>query len=228
MPFQIFAGENLLIQVPIYVLQPGWTWRGVYDATATYVVDDALLGLDNIGYHVIAAPPVGTAPPDVTYYEVLDAVPAESVKWVVVELTQPDSSGVAQTAITWTYRWIGDGFIGADLTVGAKYLIESYVAGDDFTNVGAGSNTQGVVFQAVTPTPAVWTNGSVLRNVDYPVNFKLETGQFIAELLNTDSQPLSGQYDMKISIGSVDSIYIASGAQTDVLCIPTALEVMTC
>lgn len=47
------------------------------------------------------------------------------------------------------------------LVVGTSYYIGSYVAGDDFTNVG-GTNTQGTYFIATGTTPSVWTNASSL------------------------------------------------------------------
>ena len=43
------------------------------------------------------------------------------------------------------------------------YEIVTYVAGDDFTNVGAPENATGVVFKATGTTPTTWTNGSTLR-----------------------------------------------------------------
>jgi hypothetical protein len=48
------------------------------------------------------------------------------------------------------------------LTTGQEYIIDNYVAGDDFTNVG-GSNSTGAVFTATGTTPTTWTNGSSLR-----------------------------------------------------------------
>ncbi len=42
------------------------------------------------------------------------------------------------------------------------YTIENYVAGDDFTNVGATLNQTGEVFVATGYVPAVYTNGSTL------------------------------------------------------------------
>jgi len=48
------------------------------------------------------------------------------------------------------------------LEIGSRYLINSYQYGDDFTNVGAPSNANGVEFVASGTTPAVWTNGSSL------------------------------------------------------------------
>lgn len=47
------------------------------------------------------------------------------------------------------------------LVVGNKYTITTFVAGDNFTNVG-GTDTTGSVFIATGPTPTTWTNGSTL------------------------------------------------------------------
>lgn len=51
------------------------------------------------------------------------------------------------------------------LVTGAKYKIVQYGTGDVFTNIGAGSNTTGVVFVASGTTPTTWTNGSVVSPV---------------------------------------------------------------
>jgi hypothetical protein len=51
------------------------------------------------------------------------------------------------------------------LTVGRAYYIESYVAGDNFTNVGAVSNLPGQFFIATGTTPTTWTNGSGIAEV---------------------------------------------------------------
>lgn len=48
------------------------------------------------------------------------------------------------------------------LEAGRIYEIVSYVAGDDFTNVGASSNATGVIFTATGTTPTTWTNFSRL------------------------------------------------------------------
>ena len=52
------------------------------------------------------------------------------------------------------------------LIVGRKYQIQTYVAGDDFTNVGAASNANGVEFIATGTTPTTWTNSSELIVAD--------------------------------------------------------------
>lgn len=48
------------------------------------------------------------------------------------------------------------------LTIGRRYYIKSFVAGDSFTNIGAGSNATGVSFTATGTTPTTWTNSSQL------------------------------------------------------------------
>lgn len=48
------------------------------------------------------------------------------------------------------------------LTIGETYQIETFETGDDFTNVGASSNTTGVVFVATGTTPTTWTNGTAI------------------------------------------------------------------
>ena len=46
------------------------------------------------------------------------------------------------------------------LTVGKRYRLTDFIAGDDFTNVGAASNADGVEFIATGTTPNTWTNSS--------------------------------------------------------------------
>jgi len=50
------------------------------------------------------------------------------------------------------------------LIAGQTYYIASYVAGDDFTNVG-GTNVTGNTFVASGTTPTAWTNSSILVSV---------------------------------------------------------------
>ena len=49
------------------------------------------------------------------------------------------------------------------LTNNMWYQIVEFVAGDDFGNVGAGSNATGVVFKSTGTTPTTWTNSSKLQ-----------------------------------------------------------------
>ena len=61
----------------------------------------------------------------------------------------------------------GAALTSGTLISGAVYKIGHFVTGDDFTNVGASSNANGVTFAASGTTPTTWTNGSILRRQDY-------------------------------------------------------------
>jgi hypothetical protein len=54
------------------------------------------------------------------------------------------------------------------LASGVLYRIDTFNAGDDFTNVGAESNTEGIEFIATGTTPATWSNGSVIVHEGKP------------------------------------------------------------
>lgn len=60
------------------------------------------------------------------------------------------------------------------LTVGKTYGIDTYIAGDDFSNVAnvrlGTINTKGCIFTATGTTPAVWTNGTNILDMLYPVS----------------------------------------------------------
>jgi hypothetical protein len=61
------------------------------------------------------------------------------------------------------------------LVVGKRYRINTYVAGDDFTAVGAASNASGVEFVA-TATTATWANASSLVRIGALAAFDFEVG----------------------------------------------------
>lgn len=52
------------------------------------------------------------------------------------------------------------------LVTGSVYKIVTFVAGDDFSNLGA-TNVTGNIFTATGTTPTTWTNGSSVRLYDY-------------------------------------------------------------
>lgn len=61
------------------------------------------------------------------------------------------------------------------LTVGVTYTIDVYGNGDDFTNVGAPNNNNGILFVATGTTPNNWSNGTNLQyNEGAPVVTVLE------------------------------------------------------
>lgn len=63
-----------------------------------------------------------------------------------------------------------------DLIVGHEYLISVYNATDDFANVGASANEQGISFTATGTTPTEWIASSVLvdKGLSAPVATVLE------------------------------------------------------
>lgn len=52
-----------------------------------------------------------------------------------------------------------------DLVVGKVYQILRFVFGDDFSNVGASSNSSGTVFTATGTTPTIWTGATRVAEI---------------------------------------------------------------
>ena len=68
-----------------------------------------------------------------------------------------------------------EGLNSGELTIGVTYTINTYSEGDDFTNVGAPSNIDGVSFVATGTTPNTWIGGTTLvYNTGAPVVTVLE------------------------------------------------------
>ena len=57
------------------------------------------------------------------------------------------------------------------VTSGTWYQIVTYVAGDDFTNIGAPVNASGTIFKATGTTPTTWSNGSTVNTVSWLMLF---------------------------------------------------------
>ncbi len=53
------------------------------------------------------------------------------------------------------------------LVVGRRYQLVDWITDDDFTNIGAASNADGVEFTATGTTPTKWTNSSIVVRIDY-------------------------------------------------------------
>lgn len=71
------------------------------------------------------------------------------------------------------------------LTVGKRYVITTFVAGDNLTNVGAAANVSGTVFEATGTTPTTWSNSSTLNEAD-----PLTEVEGLAETSATEGQPI--------------------------------------
>jgi hypothetical protein len=224
MAFNIFSGENMLISAPLFAMGGNLVWQGPYDNTKAYVVNDVVLGTDLIGYQNILAC-TGVAPPHPANWTALPPLPAETIKRLLVELT---TSGGRKVVVSWEYFWAGAPLSVGPLVLGATYIITHFGAGDVFTNVGAASSAQGVIFTATGTAPTTWTHGSILQAVTMPPNFSLQTGLFQAELLAADTVDLKGLYELRITLSTTSGTYIESGAQSDVLCYPDALNITPC
>jgi hypothetical protein len=129
----------------------------------------------------------GTRPDNALVRSSAAAAPPETAQPVtlgdklVTELYFVDGLGNYDATVTGTVRyavsvpglsptggtfWLGWGTAtSGTLTSGKRYQIQSFVAGDNFTNVGAASNATGIVFTASGTTPTTWSNGSTLIEI---------------------------------------------------------------
>ena len=64
-----------------------------------------------------------------------------------------------------TFRLGVSSATSGSMTNGKHYLIATYVAGDDFTNVGASANETGVIFTKNNGSPTSWASGSTIVEV---------------------------------------------------------------
>lgn len=83
---------------------------------------------------------------------------------------------LAPVAGTW-FILSGINLIAGTVTNGKRYKIVNYVAGDNFTNIGAASNATGVVFTASGTTPTTWTNFSSLQEATTNLGYAPTYGQ---------------------------------------------------
>jgi hypothetical protein len=88
-----------------------------------------------------------------------------SVKLFNRALSQAEVCGMREVGSLFADQWGNmTNQTSGTLTVGKRYLINSFVAGDDFTNVG-GTNVTGNEFIATGTTPTTWTNSSSLNRI---------------------------------------------------------------
>ena len=78
---------------------------------------------------------------------------------------QGNPSNATELRQTASFPLIWAGYLtSGTLTIGHTYLIDERLGADDFTNVGAASNTTGTIFVASGTTPTLWTSGSSLHD----------------------------------------------------------------
>lgn len=95
------------------------------------------------------------------YYTDTDEASRELVFEGTAHLSDYDYQGVTYSLYGSSYDTEVVILTSGALTVGQKYKITNYVAGDDFVNVG-GANITDFIFTATGTTPTVWANGSTL------------------------------------------------------------------
>lgn len=89
-----------------------------------------------------------------------------------------------------------DHLINSTLVIGKNYIIVDFVPGDNFTNVGASSNVNGVSFTATGTTPTTWSNGTTIAGTDI-ANWRVNEFQpaiFAKEILDKAFESVGYNY----------------------------------
>ena len=102
------------------------------------------------------------------------------------------------------------------LVVGDSYYLYDWITADDFTNVGAASNADGVEFIATGTTPTTWTNSSKVWRmpiISNPTNLKI--GEEYTWII---TQPVTGNvriyWDTYFDFSGYDRVNLAANAVT--------------
>jgi hypothetical protein len=104
----------------------------------------------------------------------------------IAELARGNDLGFAD-------EWGGATATSGTLTVGKRYRLKDWITGDDFTNVGAASNADGVEFVATGTTPTTWSNSSVVENIGTLADFRAEDyNESASKLLDRSSNNFVG------------------------------------
>ena len=71
-------------------------------------------------------------------------------------------------------QWAGAALTSGTLEVGQRYRLTDWITADDFTNVGAASNADGVEFVATGTTPTTWSNSSAVTPIGAVVDIDFQ------------------------------------------------------
>lgn len=100
-------------------------------------------------------------------------------------------------------EWGGATATSGSLVVGKRYRLRDWITGDDFTNVGAASNADGVEFIATGTTPTTWTNSSVVENIGTLADFRAEDfNESAGKLLDRSSNNFVGTNNGATLVGA--------------------------
>lgn len=103
-----------------------------------------------------------------------------------------DSSGSNRATAGTTIARYTANLTSGTLVTGKRYLIQTFVAGDNFTNVGAASNASGCIFTASATTPTTWTNSSILWLVSADLDFDFAVADLQAAIRDMSSTLFAG------------------------------------
>ena len=102
------------------------------------------------------------------------------------------------------------------LVSGKTYLILTFVAGDDFANVGAAANASGEFFTASGTTPTIWANGSALQDVTSELAYDCSAVDIAAALNLLPSIIASGGVTVSGATGFFTISFVAAGPQLQI------------
>ena len=84
--------------------------------------------------------------------------------------------------------WLGvSSATSGTLHNGSRYYIQTYVAGDDFTNCGASANETGEIFTKTNGSPTSWANGSTLVEITTDLTYNATAAQVESALEATEA-----------------------------------------
>jgi len=92
------------------------------------------------------------------------------------------------------YEYVGgkqDEQTSGTLTIGKSYRLKDWITSDDFTNVGAASNADGVEFTATGTTPTTWSNSSKVVQIGCVAEY-LPSGINATQWVDTSGNNLHG------------------------------------
>jgi hypothetical protein len=121
---------------------------------------DNAASLAILGFNAYNVRIAGTTSSAITYNRALTA--AEVLTLYQTGSVAEKHKKASQTALT-----------SGTVKTGQEYTIDTFVAGDDFTNIG-GTNVTGNVFVATGTTPTTWSNSSSLRATGATLNLPPE------------------------------------------------------
>ncbi len=105
------------------------------------------------------------------------AIPAYGPVISSISPTSFDITTAALTVLGTGFNPPGAAQSSGSLIARVPYVITTYAAGDDFTNLSAASNASGVGFISNNTTPTNWSHGSILTPTPFIVFEDVASGQ---------------------------------------------------